>query len=283
MFTLSAPAKINWFLNIVRKRQDGYHDILSLMQCVTLYDSLSFEQSEETDVVTDAPIPLERNLVYKAAILMKETARVSAGARITLKKETPLQAGLGGGSSDAAFAIMGLNKLWSLGLSQGELMKLGETLGSDVPFFFKGPSAMAEGRGEIVSPLRINKSYAVLLVKPPINVSAEWAYSQVDLSREGLTKKANNIKLFRQALESGDFGLLSSIQGNDLEPLVARKYPVIDEIKQELLNRGAVFSSMSGSGATVFGVFETDEKTVVAKEYMAPYWCRAVRTVTSDE
>lgn len=283
MFTLSAPAKINWFLNILRKRQDGYHDILSLMQCVTLYDSLSFEQSEETDVVTDAPIPLAQNLVYKAAMLMKETARVSTGARITLKKETPLQAGLGGGSSDAAFTIMGLNRLWSLGLSQGEMMKLGETLGSDVPFFFNGAVALAEGRGEVVSPLRINKSYTILLVKPTINVSTEWAYSQVDSSREGLTKKANNIKLFCQALENGDFGLLSSIQGNDLELLVVRKYPVIDEIKQELLNSGAVFSSMSGSGPTVFGVFETDEKTVAAREYMAPYWCRVVKTLTSGE
>lgn len=283
MFTLSAPAKINWFLNILRKRQDGYHDILSLMQCVTLYDSLSFEQSEETDVVTDAPIPLAQNLVYKAAMLMKETARGSTGARITLKKETPLQAGLGGGSSDAAFTIMGLNRLWSLGLSQGGMMKLGETLGSDVPFFFNGSFALTEGRGEVVSPLRINKSYTILLVKPPINVSTEWAYSQVDSSREGLTKNANNIKLFCQALENGDFGLLSSIQGNDLEPLVVRKYPVIDEIKQELLNSGAVFSSMSGSGPTVFGVFETDEKAVVAREHMAPYWCRVVNTITSDE
>ena len=283
MFTLSAPAKINWFLTILRKRQDVYNEILSLMQCVTLYDSLSFELSDDTNVVTDAPIPLERNLVYRAAMLMKETAGVKTGAKITLKKETPLQAGLGGGSSDAAFTLMGLNRLWSLGLSQGELMKLGEALGSDVPFFLNGSVALAEGRGEIVSPLRINKSYTILLVKPPISVSTEWAYSQADLSREGLTKKDNNIKLFCQALEDGDFGLLSSIQGNDLEMFVVRKYPVIDEIKQELLNLGAVFSSMSGSGPTVFGVFGTDKKTAVAKEHMAPYWYRVVRTITSDE
>ncbi len=286
MLTLNAPAKINWFLNVSVRRDDGYHDILSLMQCVTLTDLLVFEPSHTLEVITGAPIPLKDNLVYKAMVLLKEISRTEAGARITIDKEIPMAAGLGGGSSDAAFALMGLNRLWDLGLTTFELARIGETLGSDVPFFFHGPVSVIEGRGEIISPLFLHRSCALLLVKPPIDVAAAWAYAEIDKvssRRKVLTKKNNNIKLFCQSLERGDFSLLATLQENDLEPLVVRRYPIVGDIKRTLLGKGALFSAMSGSGPTVFGVFDSERKAVEAMEHMSPHWCRVVKTVTSDE
>jgi len=281
MLTLNAPAKINWFLNVLYKRGDGYHEIRSLMQYVTLCDSIVIESSDNIEVVADVDIPLEENLVYKAASLLKETSRVKAGARITIRKEIPVSAGLGGGSSDAAFTLAGLNRFWNLNLPSQELIRLGARLGSDVPFFFKGPAAIVEGRGEIVSTIRLDRPYTILLVKPPIAIPSAWAYKWVDgMPDKVLTKEDNNIKLFCQALERGDFSLLSSIQRNDLEPYVIERYPVVGDIKYKLMCNGAVFSSMSGSGPAVFGVFETEERAREAIGHMLPNWCRVAKTVT---
>jgi len=282
MFTLNAPAKINWFLNVLGRRKDGYHDIVSLMQCITLSDSLVMENSPRVEVLTGADIAREENLVYKAAKLMREKTGSVSGVKITLHKEIPLAAGLGGGSSDAAATLIGLKRLWNLDCTPRDLAGLGEALGSDVPFFFYGPVSVVEGRGEVVSPVELRKSYHLLLVKPEISISAAWAYAEYDKvsqSREVLTKKHNNIKLFCQALGRGDFAFLSSLQGNDLEPLVVRRYPVIGEIKRSLMLRGALFSSMSGSGSSVFGVFDSERHAENAREYMSPHWCRVVRTL----
>jgi 4-diphosphocytidyl-2-C-methyl-D-erythritol kinase len=282
MLTLNAPAKINWFLNVLGRRKDGYHDIVSLMQCITLGDSLVMENSPSVEVLTGADIPREENLVYKAAKLMREKTGIVSGVKITLHKEIPLAAGLGGGSSDAAATLIGLKRLWNLDCTPRDLAGLGEALGSDVPFFFHGPVSVVEGRGEVVSPVELTKSYHLLLVKPEISISAAWAYAEYDKvsqSREVLTKKHNNIKLFCQALGRGDFAFLSSLQGNDLEPLVVRRYPVIGEIKHSLMLRGALFSSMSGSGSSVFGVFDSERHAENARGYMSPHWCRVVRTL----
>lgn len=282
MLILNAPAKINWFLNVLYKRGDGYHEIQSLMQYVTLSDSIVIEDSDDIRVVTDADIPPEENLVYKVASLLKETSKVKAGARITIRKEIPMSAGLGGGSSDAAFTLAGLNRFWNLNLSTQELVRLSARLGSDIPFFLNGPVAIVEGRGEIVSTIRLDRSYVILLVKPPIDISSAWAYKEMDChGQEVLTKEGNNIKLFCQALEIGDFSLLSSIQRNDLEPFVFKRYPVVGDIKYALMCNGAAFSSMSGSGPTVFGVFETEERAMEAIGHMLPNWCRVAKTVTN--
>lgn len=291
MITLSAPAKINWFLNVLHRRSDGFHDIVSLMQCVSLYDSLIMDHADDVEVITEADIRMEDNLVYKAAMLMKEETGTKTGARIILKKEIPMAAGLGGGSSDAAFTIIGLSRLWNLNLNLRELAGLGERLGSDVPFFFHGPASVIEGRGDIVAPVDIKRSYATLLVKPPVDVSTAWGYAEMDrlsslnAERHGeeLTKKGNNIKLFCHALESGDFSLLKSIQGNEFEPLLVRRYPVIGDIKHNLREKGALFSAMSGSGPTVFGVFESEQDAADAMDAVSPNWCRAVKTITDSE
>ncbi len=289
MLTLKAPAKINWFLNVLDKRSDGYHDIVSLMQWVDLYDSLVIEHSDKVEVIAGSDIRTEDNLVYKAAMLVKEKAAVNSGVRIVLKKEIPMAAGMGGGSSDAAFTVMGLNRHWGLNMDLHELAGLGAMLGSDVPFFFHGPASIIEGRGEVVSPVRIGRSHAVLLVKPPVEVSTAWGYAEIDKqssafsSAEVLTKKDDNIKLFCRALEDGDFALLSQIRGNDFEPLIVSKYPLIGDIKHGLLKRGALFAAMSGSGPTVFGVFASEQRASEAMRHMLPNWCRVVKTVIHDE
>lgn len=282
MFTLKTPAKINWFLSVLRKREDGYHEISSLMQSVSLYDYLTFEYSDKIEIITDADIPIEENLVYKAAVLLKEKLLVNKGAAITLKKEIPISAGLGGGSSDAACALMGLNRLWELGKSEEELIRFGGMLGSDVPFFFKGPFAAVGGRGEIITLLKANTSYVILLVKPRLGISTKWAYTEISkllrLDSE-LTKRDNNIKLFCYALDKQDFKSIAFMLKNDLEIPVIRKFQVIGELKDRLLTMGARASLMSGSGPTVFGLFDSKETAEKAAEAMKPNWCRVVETI----
>ena len=278
--SLSAPAKINWFLSVLNKRDDGYHNIISPMQCVDLFDSLSFEEAEEIHLLSDLDIPVEGNLAYKAAALLKRVSSYKSGARIELKKNIPVAAGLGGGSSDAAFTLMGLNRLWGLNYDKRTLMRLAAEIGSDVPFFLAGPLALVEGRGEKVTELNAEGSMVVLLVKPDISVSTSWAY---DLFKTRLTKKAVDIKLFCQALESNNFAFLRDNVFNDLEAVVIGRYPVIGEIKRILEQNSALFSLMSGSGPTVFGVFTAFEEAVRASKNLPGGWCRVVRTLNSSD
>jgi len=279
--SLAAPAKINWLLSVLDKRGDGYHNIISPMQCVDLFDSLSFEDAEEIDLLSDMDLPAEGNLVYKAAVLLKRASAYKFGARIELKKTIPSAAGLGGGSSDAACALMGLNRLWGLNYDKLTLMRLAAEIGSDVPFFLAGPLALIEGRGEKVTELKAGESTVVLLIKPAVSVSTAWAYN---LFKTRLTKKAVDIKLFCQALERNNFAFLRDTVFNDLEAVVIGKYPVVGEIKRILARNGALFSLMSGSGPTVFGVFTSVEEADRASKNLQGEWCRVVRTLKcSDE
>lgn len=279
MLAEKAPAKINWFLSIIGKRGDGFHEIVSTMQRVDLYDDLFFEEAEGIELDSDLGIPPDKNLVYRAAIRLKQHVAYPGGARIRLVKRIPAAAGLGGGSSDAAAALRGLNALWGLGLDRTELMHLGAGIGSDVPFFLGPPLALVEGRGERVSPLGKGRAFTLLLVKPSVAVSTAWAYQS--FSPE-LTKDIADIKLFCRALAEGDYEILRPFVTNDLEKVVSRRYPVIDEIKGSLLRHGAAISSMSGSGSTVFGVFEGSDTAERAAAYFGEHWCRAVRTLAED-
>lgn len=275
-----APAKINWFLKILGKRGDGYHEIASLMQCIGLYDNLIFEHADTIEVVGNLNIQKKNNLIYKAASLLKRYTSYKNSARITLKKEIPVSAGLGGGSSDAAYTLLGLNMLWDLRLSKKDLSTIGMEIGSDVPFFLNGPFALVEGRGEKVTPFVINSSIVLLLVKPSISISTAWAYEGFDrFNNSELTKKPPDIKLFCHALDKRDFVSLRTMLNNDLERAVIEKYPVIIEIKEKLLENKAVISAMSGSGPTVFGVFDNRDTAKKAVKAMQPYWCRIVETL----
>lgn len=277
--SLKTPAKINWFLTVLRKRDDGYHEIASLIQCISLYDNLIFEHADTIEVISDLDIPTADNLVYKAASLLRHYTSYKGGARITLKKNIPVSAGLGGGSSNAAYTLLGLNILWGVGLSNDELRSIAIEIGSDVPFFLNGPSAFVRGRGEKITPLKIDRSVTLLLIKPAISVSSAWAYTSLG----GLTKKPVDIKLFCQALREQDFAFLSTMLNNDLERVVIERYPVVGEIKERMLKEGALISAMSGSGPTVFGVFDSKDMAEKAANAIKPSayggWYKVVETL----
>jgi 4-diphosphocytidyl-2-C-methyl-D-erythritol kinase len=297
-FTLKAPAKINWSLYVLNKRDDGYHNILSLMHCIGLYDTLTFEHSDTLQLVADIDIPYHQNLVYKAAKRLMSYTGISKGAKIVLKKEIPSGSGLGGGSSDAAYTLIGLNKLWGLGLKDEELKEISAGLGSDVPFFFDCPIAIARGRGEILMPLEIGISYTLLLVKPLVSISTAWAYEKIgarvnryggqetdknNMELTNMEDKFNNIKFIYEAIKAGDVSLLHAHIHNDFEEAVIEKYPVIDKLKKKLLCVGASMAIMSGSGSTVFGLFENRDRAVEASRHFSSYWNRVVLTAVNSE
>jgi 4-diphosphocytidyl-2-C-methyl-D-erythritol kinase len=285
MLTLKAPAKINWFLTVIGKRDDGYHEIQSLIQKITLYDVLRFSPISEEAAASDniiletgAPIAAEQNLVYKAAMRLKSRYGVEKGAVIRLEKNIPMGAGLGGGSSDAASALQGLNELWSLGLTADELCLTAEEIGSDVPFFLSGPLSYVYGRGEKLVPRKALRPMDLLLVKPTFEVSTAWVYKNFAI----LTKKVgkvNNIEHFIRNIERAELNGITGDLSNDLELVTVSSFPVIAEIKEKLRRQGAVFSLMSGSGSTVFGVFESRRLAEQASLYFNDYWTAVVETV----
>ncbi|MCC6347225.1 MAG: 4-(cytidine 5'-diphospho)-2-C-methyl-D-erythritol kinase [Nitrospirales bacterium] len=294
ILTVNAPAKINWSLYVLGRRDDGYHTILSLMQRIGLYDTLTFESSRRLELHSDMDLPPGQNLVFRAAEMLREHAGTREGARITLRKEIPSGAGLGGGSSDAASALMGLNMLWGLGLGRNELKELGGRLGSDIPFFLEEePLAVVEGRGEILSPLSLAASHTVLVVHPALPVSTAWAYGTLDAavhfsssgsSRE-LTKTdncMNNIKFIFEALATGSLHCLASLAHNDFEEVVSAEYPVIGALKLRMREQGAALALMSGSGSAVFGLFEDRERALSASRSFLPFFSRVVETLPAS-
>jgi len=285
MLTIKTPAKINWFLHVLGLRDDGYHEIRSLMQKITLYDVLKFTPSDDLVLETGMPVPVEQNLVYKAALLLKDTYGIDKGARIVLDKNIPIGAGLGGGSSDAAAALSGLAELWSLDIAVEGLCKLAERLGSDVPFFLYGPLSFAQGRGEKLTPRPATASAALLLVKPSFPVSTAWVYKEFRRQKAEfleLTKsrgKVDNIEFLISSIENAKFGEAAETVSNDLESVTVKSFPVIAEIKKKMTDGGALFSLMSGSGPAVFGVFSSLEEAAVASGAFKDCWTAVVQTI----
>ncbi len=276
MLTLQAPAKINWFLRVKGTRPDGYHDILSLIQCVSHFDTLTFEESKGISVITEAPVPGDENLVTKAALMLREKAGIKRGARISLVKNIPIAAGLGGGSSDAASTLKGLNTLWGLDLPPGELHEIAIGLGSDVPFFLGGPASLVSGRGENLSPVNITRPLTLLLLNPSVTVSAGWAYSELSGFSDESPEYPGE---FITALEAEDLATLREIAVNDLERPVLKKHPVVADLKESLHKAGALFSAMSGSGPTVFGIFTNRDHAVRAQNKIQAPWSAVVETL----
>ncbi|WP_353683255.1 4-(cytidine 5'-diphospho)-2-C-methyl-D-erythritol kinase [Thermodesulfovibrio sp. 3907-1M] len=280
MLTFKAFAKINWSLSVLRKRQDGYHDIITLMHAIDLHDTLIFKSSEKIEIETNLPLKKENNLVYKAIQALREYTEIKKGVHVILKKEIPIGAGLGGGSSDAAVTLKALNELWQLNLDIKTLHEIGSSIGSDIPFFFYLPVCIVEGIGDIVKPLKIQKSYTLLLVKPDFSISTKWAYESLNLETQLTTeyeKINNNIWQLYNLLCSGD---INSFQlWNDLENTVLGKYPEIEKIKRKLIEAGAKKALMSGSGSTVFGVFNNEADAKKALKSFEGYWCKVVQTL----
>lgn len=266
MLTIKGNAKINLTLDVLYKREDGFHQVEMIMQSIDLADVLHLEERKTGDVsiaTTIARLPCDqRNLAYRAAALLKETCQVKSGVHIFLEKNIPVAAGLAGGSADAASVLIGLNQLWKLGLSTNELEILGAKLGSDVPFCIKGGTVLATGRGELLQPLADIKPCYIVLAKPPIGVSTAWVYRQY----RGQDVKAHpNTLGVKSSLEQGDLTSVAKGLCNVLETVTIPVHPEIKKLKQSMMQYGAMASLMSGSGPTVFGLVEEQAKA----EYIA--------------
>ncbi|MDI6780590.1 MAG: 4-(cytidine 5'-diphospho)-2-C-methyl-D-erythritol kinase [bacterium] len=258
MIELYAPAKLNLYLDVINKRLDGYHDIVSILQAIELYDIIQIEAADEINFKCPAlDIPSESNIAYKAAKLLWEYTNKCQGAAINLDKHIPHGAGLGGGSSDAASVLMGLNQLWELGLNNQELMQIGERLGADVPFFIIRGTCLAEGIGTRITPLPTICPIWFVLVYPRINISTDWVYKNVKFE---LTNQIKTVKIMLDGLTHNDIMAVSRGCYNRLEDVTLEAYPQIKTIKDELIDAGCLAALMSGSGSCVFGITGSKEE-----------------------
>ena len=258
-----SPAKLNLFLNVLSKRADGYHELHTLFERLSLGDDITLKKrssgilfgTDSRDIPRDAS-----NLVVRAAQLLRKECAVNEGAEIFLKKRIPVAAGLGGGSSNAATVLLGLNRLWRLKLSRKKLLSLAAQLGSDVPFFvLEAPFAIGEGRGEKLRPFRgFRRKLWHCLVKPPFGISTQEAYK--GLVRGKLTPKKTNVRMLVRSVQTEDSGTLSNLLTNSLELSLNKRVTAISDIKKKLVFEGAFAALMSGSGSTVFGLFSSEGK-----------------------
>ena len=264
---LNAYGKINLSLDTIGKREDGYHLVRMIMQTVGLHDTITITKKEEPGIILttnrdDLPTD-ENNLIYKAAHLLLDEFSIPEGVGIHLNKNIPVAAGMAGGSADCAATLVGINRLFQLGLSQEELMKRGVTLGADVPYCILGGTAISEGIGEILTPVTDIEPCKVLLVKPDIDVSTKWVYTT--LNWETLTSHPD-LEGMVAALDAHSLEGVSEKLENVLETVTIPAYPIIEEIKDTMKQLGAMNAMMSGSGPTVFGLFSNEEAAQAAYE-----------------
>lgn len=260
--TLKAPAKINYLLDVIRRRPDGYHDLRMVMQRVNLCDEITVTLSDSPEItvlcgkngVPDGP----GNIAWKAARAMLDLAGTGQGAAISITKNIPVAAGLGGGSSDAASVLMGMNVLLGLDFSDERLMEIGVKLGADVPFFIFKKSALAEGVGEQLTAMPAMPAAWVLLVNPGVHVSTAWVYRNLQLT--------NRPELAKLPYFYGSIEDVCTVLSNDLESVTIPAFPVIADIKAAMLRSGALGAMMSGSGPTVFGLFRNQETAECARK-----------------
>ena len=254
---LKSYGKINLGLDVLRRREDGYHEVRMIMQTVGLYDLLTMKKIKDDKIQMTCNLTFlptdERNLVYKAVKLMKDKYHIKDGVEINLNKRIPVAAGMAGGSSNCAAALKGMNQLFDLGLSIDELCEIGVTLGADVPYCIMRGTVLAEGIGEELSVLPAMPKCTVLIAKPPISVSTKMVYEALD-SKEIVEHP--DIDGILEGLRKGDLHKVADSMGNVLEDVTIPMHPVIADIKQVMQDCGAIGAMMSGSGPTVFGLFE---------------------------
>jgi len=279
MIKIESNAKINLGLQVLNKRIDGFHNINTIFSRISLCDEIIFEENETIiiDIISDdnenksneiLKIPLEQNLIYKAATKLQQRTKTNKGVKITLKKSIPMGGGLGGGSSNAAATLFALTKLWDIVPSTKDILIIAQTLGSDVPYFLQEGMAVAGSRGEKLNYFKIKLPYQILIVNPNIHISTPWAYSELNRD-EKLIKAVNYKNIIFRALDNTS--LFKEYIKNDFEKIVFNKYPAIKEIKRDLYKLGADFALMSGSGSTVFALFNSPEKINLAKKEFDHY------------
>ena len=265
--TLKALAKINLGLDVLGKRENGYHDVRMVMQTIYLYDNVTMEKTEEAGIQLECNLfylPVdESNIAYKAAKLLMDEFDIKEGVHIVLDKHIPVAAGLAGGSANAAAVLVGMNRLFSLGLTQEELMERGVSLGADVPYCVMRGTVLAEGIGEVLTPLPPLPKCCVLIAKPGISVSTKTVYEKLD-SQE--IEEHPDIDGILEGLKQEDLLKVASSMGNVLETVTIGDYPVIEQIKDAMKEAGALNAMMSGSGPTVFGIFDDRSKAKFAQQ-----------------
>lgn len=259
--SLKALAKINLGLDVLGKREDGYHEVRMVMQTIHLYDRVEIKKTRSPHIHVETNLyylPVnEDNLVYRAAKLMKDEFQIKEGVRIVLQKFIPVAAGLAGGSSDAAAVLVGMNRIFNLGLKQNKLMELGLKIGADVPFCIMRGTALAEGIGAKLTALPPMPKCPVLIAKPAISVSTKAVYEGLKLY-DGMEHP--DIDGVMEGIQQKDLKGVASHMGNILETVTIPMYPVIEDIKKLMLENGALNAMMSGSGPTVFGLFPNEKE-----------------------
>lgn len=259
--SLKALAKINLGLDVVRRRDDGYHEVRMIMQTINLFDRLEIKKIKESAIKIHTNLfflPVnENNLVYKAAKLLIDEFGIQEGVSVGLTKKIPVAAGMAGGSTDAAAMLFGMNRLFGLGLSKKQLMERGVKIGANVPYCIMRGTALAEGIGDKLSPLPAMVKCPVLIAKPQISVSTKFVYQNLKLDDKTVHP---DIDRLIEDIRNKDLKAVSDHMGNVLESVTIPNYPVISQIKEQMMDSGAVGSMMSGSGPTVFGLFD-DSRT----------------------
>lgn len=254
---LRAYGKINLGLDVVRRREDGYHELRMIMQTVGLFDGLTMKVLPEDEIRLTTNLAFlptnQNNLIYKAIALLKDECGIKKGVEARLEKRIPVAAGMAGGSSNAAAALIGMNRLFRLGLSKKQLMEYGVRLGADVPYCIMRGTALSEGIGEILTPLAPMPDCYILLAKPGISVSTKYVYQNLKLDADTVHPDIDGMV---EAINDGNLKGITDRLGNVLETVTIKEYPMIEEIKQYMIGRGAMNALMSGSGPTIFGIFE---------------------------
>ena len=275
---LRALAKINLGLDVIRKREDGYHEVRMIMQTINMYDQLEIDIKEEPGISITTNLPFiptnENNLVYKAAKLLMDEFHIEKGITVELQKFIPVAAGMAGGSSDAAATMIGMNRLFGLGLTVRQLMERSVSIGADVPYCLLRGTALAEGIGEKLRPLPPCPNCYVLIGKPSISVSTKFVYEKLDA---GNIEEHPDIDRILEGLQWHNLNKISENMGNVRESVTIPAYPIIEEIKNHMKEHGAVNAMMSGSGPTVFGLF--DDKMVAERACEALRESHLARTV----
>jgi 4-diphosphocytidyl-2-C-methyl-D-erythritol kinase len=259
---VESPSKINIGLNVVEKRNDGFHNLQTVFYPLLLADKLVFQKSDNLKLISDSKKieELNDNLILEAIKLIENETGLKIKVKISLEKNIPIGAGLGGGSSNAAATLKGINKLYELKLDYKNISDLALKLGSDVPFFLSAVPSYGESRGEKLIPLNLEIQYPILVINPGINISTRWAFEKIIQSKPNY----NLIQLLSGKL---DFTEIRNQVKNDFEPIVFKEYPVIGKIKKDLYEKGANFALMSGTGSTVYGIFSNLQKALYAEEY----------------
>lgn len=267
--SVKALAKINLGLDVVRRREDGYHEVRMVMQTIHLFDRLQIARNASGNITMSTNLPFlptnENNLVYKAAKLLKDEFQIKDGIDVKLHKHIPVAAGMAGGSTDAAAVLYGMNRIFGLGLSREDLMQRGVKLGADVPYCVMRGTALAEGIGEELTALPPMVKCPVLIAKPQISVSTKFVYENLKLNEKTVHPDIDRLVA---DIKAKDLHAIAGDMGNVLETVTIPNYPVIAEIKDHMMEHGAINSMMSGSGPTVFGLFENEDKAAAAYDAM---------------